>query len=57
MGYQMLFRIRLAQIMGPTGPVALPIAVATKKTLALSKSDQEIKWNYLGLSLTAAVAG
>lgn len=53
----MLFRMRLAQIIGPTTPVALPIAVATKKMLALSKRDQSINWNYLGLLLTTAVAG
>ena len=38
MAYQMLFRIRLAQIIGPTRPVALPIAIATKKMLALSNA-------------------
>lgn len=34
----MLFRIRLAQIIGLTTLVALPIAVATKKMLALSNA-------------------
>jgi hypothetical protein len=52
-GYQMFFRMRLAQMIGPTTLHAFPNAVKKKKALALSNVISHLL-EYFGIQLTSA---